>query len=224
MRRFTVTVGFYISDTILSRARVALTRISANDDRELGQLDAIDAIVFAAASTEAFINEFTATAYERATYRSTLVAPPDADPVQRTGRVLYEFEESRATIRQKYSLGHFLLCGQNYDRGVQPWQDFDALIGLRDAILHYKMDKFEFDPDGNRGTYPKFVERLSNRDVLGSAGKGVTMPWIAVVATRAAATWAVNSACSIVLSILDAVPANDPLHNTVLRQRFQPIA
>jgi len=50
----------------------------------------MDAIVFAAASTAAFINEFTATAYDRVRHRSTLVAPPDADPVQRTGRVLYE--------------------------------------------------------------------------------------------------------------------------------------
>ena len=63
---------------------------------------------------------------------------------------------------------------------------------------------------------------LSDRGILGSTPEKAALPWIAVIATRAAANWAVNSACRIVLSILDAVPANDPLHNPVLRQRFQP--
>jgi hypothetical protein len=214
-------VGIYLAKFILDRARLAHGRITAADDLEPGQMDALDAIVFAAASTEAFINEFAAIAHERAARGSTLVALPDDDRVQRTGRVLHDLEANRGAIRQKYSISHFLLCGQDYNKGAQPWQDFDALIRVRDAILHLRMDEFALDKEGNR-TYPKLVQGLSNRGILAPDTPRTTIPWIAIVATRSAAKWAINSACHIVISILDAVPSNDPLH-TSWRPGFQPM-
>lgn len=68
-------------------------------------------------------------------------------------------------IRHKYYLLPLLLWGRTFDRGVQPYQDFDMLIRLRNALVHYKMKSF----DGSET--PKYFKWLREKGLLITSGK-----------------------------------------------------
>src|ERR1700730_13116987 len=121
---------------LFNHAKNACERIAETPGLRIGgQTDALTAIVFAAASLEAFIYEFT-----------DLVNQLDVEPgahFTAFASLMEELEKSRASIESKFSLGRWVFAAAPYDKGALPYQDFALLIDLRNALIHLRaLDKY----------------------------------------------------------------------------------
>ena len=100
-----------------------------------------------------------------------------------------------------------MFAGEPYDKGAQPYQDFDLLVRLRNAVVHLReLDELEEIPEpGETVEPPRVIERLP-KNILAEFPVGTTpQPWL-YIQTRAVARWACNSAANMVQSMLDFVP------------------
>ena len=115
-------------------ARLAHDRINARiGDREPHvDMDAIVAVVFAAASLEAFINETAALA------GSSL--PSDPPSVRAFADCVREIEANRGATEDKYEAAGWAFVGRPYDWGVEPFQSCEVLFRLRNAVVHLKAE------------------------------------------------------------------------------------
>ena len=96
--------------------------------REGGQQPALTSIVFSVVSLEAFLNEVADIALEFY-----------ADPaISLFVDFMVDAEKSRASLESKFVLSRWILAGQKFDRGSQPYQDFALLLGLRNDLVHFK--------------------------------------------------------------------------------------
>ena len=90
---------------------------------------AVIAVILAAAASEAFINELAAEVQKTRDLASGLIA---------FGSVMKEIEDNRGSLALKYLVASQALSGKMFDRGAQPFQDFDLLRRLRDLLMHVK--------------------------------------------------------------------------------------
>ena len=157
--------GMFINaGPLFGRAQAAYERArkTSSQDRELGQMDALDAIVFAAVALEAIVNE----AVELA---AQLPPPGTSNPpsVDSFATLLAEVERSHGSIQLKFMLAHQIFTGGTYDAGRAPFQDFVLLVALRDAIVHYRLqDSFSVDTRGVITlTEAKIIARLRSKKI-----------------------------------------------------------
>lgn len=176
----------------------------ASSDRESGEIDALVAIVFSAAALEAFVNE----SVELAELGAASSGYYEPGPVTNFRRLLREVEESRGSIQLKFLLAKQTLTGHTYDKSALPYQDFDLLIELRNALVHLKpREKFEIDIGGKMSvTLPKIIQRLESKNILAEFEPVENVGWTQRITTRAVARWACNTAAQMVQSTLDCVP------------------
>jgi hypothetical protein len=201
------------SHQLLEIAREAVMR--ARDSAAKGNAltgDAILAIVMAAASTEAFINEFA----EWAPWMHSFLGLEDTPAaISDCAAVLEDLEEARAPVAIKYLFASRVLSGKAFNRGSAPYQDFQLLIGLRNAIMHVKP---AFGGDSHQGK--RLVAVLSQRG-FALASAGYVPSWFDQLMSPAVATWAHAAALDMVNAFLDLVPItpSDPLEH--YRQTFR---
>jgi hypothetical protein len=193
--------AFDSAGTLYAIARSAFDRTGdAITDTEPGQQDALIAVVFAAASVEAFINEAAMLAGLR--FRPGLTDPPS---VARFKDLLDEAEVSHASTRLKYLLAGSVLLDQAYEKGRQPYQNFDLLLKVRDEVIHLKGERFRM-VNGNI----VLTERKNIIRALGSrhlVDVGANTGFTNLISTRAVARWACNSAAHMVRSVRDGAPS-----------------
>jgi hypothetical protein len=238
------TITFYSSSTLFRIAKTACQRTTGGQaERQGGQNDAVVAVIFASAALEAFINELGQIAGDIIEQRRAF-----QQDVQRAGRspsgpapvppfvgalttVIQQLEESKGQVQLKYDMAMFVLRGEMYSHGTQPYQDFSDLIRLRNAIMHIKRgDQYEFGSPTNPGLVPttmdKVMEGLWSRNVLAEPPPGEFSDWLDLLGTQAVAKWACNAASAIVLSVLDAIPDSilKGQANRLYRSVFQPVA
>lgn len=175
--------------------------------------DAIVAAILAASSTEAFINELPESIE---TYRR--MAPemvPRVDPrFWALSDVLAELEASRGSVAAKFLMAAHVL-GRPYDRGANPFQDFELLVTLRNEVLHLK-PRDRFIESENRIQFPKFATSLQQRGLLKQHGGGrVLSSWFSDIQTPELAAWACESARAVVGALLDALPQVPDRENPV---------
>jgi hypothetical protein len=179
------------------------------DDLAPGQPQALASIIFAALSVEAFINEIVLQAEAGTSRRPNSTLRTFAD-------VLGEMEQSRAPITSKIMMGKFILSGESFDKGKNPFQDFALLVKLRNEIVHQKAFE-EFSPN-EQGNYAmqrrSILEPFKNRGVLARTtaeerNEEILTNWLDDISTRAMAVWACSAAHGILNSMLDAAVAAD---------------
>jgi hypothetical protein len=203
--------GYFLNSGILFSVAVsAYDRLkSAPMDKTGGQNDALVAILFSAATLEAFVMEL------------ALMAESDSvlfghKPLRSVAAVLDETENSRGSIRLKFLLARVVLGGVTYDKGSQPYQDFDTLFAMRDAVIHMKPEKITAEPH-------KILQRLQAKDLCEDAEPGVTASWLGQISTRAVARWACNVVVDMVESLRACLPAEfqkTPLFSSFLSSRY----
>lgn len=164
--------------------------------------DATVAVLLAAASTEAFINEFTECIllYQKSKNCQDLVTPE----LGNCAAILKEVERDRGSINQKYLWASHLLSGKPFDKGSNPYQDFKMLIDLRNGLMHLKPDD-ELKYDGHGAiiiTPSQNVQTLQQRKF---ARKG-NAAGFNLIQTDKIAAWACDTARNIILAILKMVP------------------
>ena len=171
-------------------------------DREPGKSDAIVAIVFAASSLEAFINELA----DWATEMPEIMKNPEI--VQSFASVMREVEDSRGSIRLKFMLTKLIFSGNTYKKDEQPFQDLTLLFMVRDALVHLKpQDEFKTAPDGQkvRVMTPKVLKALP-KNILAKFDETVAADWKSMISTQAVAKWACNTAAKMVHSVIATLP------------------
>ncbi len=184
-------------------------------DTKDGQWDALIAILFSAAALESLINEVALIAASRPS------AAKRVPFLRALGDVLVEAEKTRGSVRQKYLLTKHILPGKPYDRGSQPYQDFDLLFKIRDEVVHPKPEQYDNDPE--RITKPletkKLIEPVTN----------VQITWMTRISTRAVALWACNVVADMAASLCQCLVENrkvprDLSHLVLALSRFKTIA
>lgn len=192
----------YSSGHLFSIAKQAYERtIGDKSDREPGKKDALIAVVFAASSLEAFINEL-------ADLATAELSQPHSESAKVFASLMDEVENSRGSIRLKFMLAKFVLSGSTYRKDEQLFQDFNNLFMVRNALVHLKPEEeFNITLDGHfiRVKEPKVLKALP-KNILAKYEKKTAANWKSMISTQAAAKWACNTAARMVRSIIDVIP------------------
>ena len=98
-----------------------------------GSGDYLIAIAFAASAVEAFINELALRASV-----SLKTEKPYQPALSVLAEVLEDAESCRMSVQGKYRLAKQLLTGKPLETDKSPYQDFNMLFQLRNALLHMK--------------------------------------------------------------------------------------
>jgi hypothetical protein len=105
----------------------------------------------------------------------------------------------RLDVRKKYFDIPKLLWGRTYDRGAQPYQDFDLLVEIRNHFVHYRVGPF--------GTAAKLRRRLASRhlllDVPIAEMARASLAWPTDALNFRSAVWAHNTACDMIRSFYE---------------------
>ena len=189
-----------------------------------GQDDSLIAIVFSAASIEAFFNELPE-------LLSEFPDPQGSTEAEKIGSYVGladEVEANKGSVKLKYLLAYSVLSGQQCNKGGNPYQDFSLLVDARNRLMHAK-------PGGSSGELFRegtdvsaaasdLPEKFRTKGILDTSQPGLvasiedetgvrpigTIPFPMSfdfrIATKAAAVWACNTAADIIGSILNVLP------------------
>jgi len=168
------------------------------------------AVVFSSLSCEAFFNEL----IEMCTPPSMPGSPAHPLELSKLWCIGRDPEfEGKASL-DKYQEARRILCGQPFEKGKLPFQDFKLLFDVRNAIVHARpLDEEEFVWTGTgqarvltsriRKSHPMLAKLRSKRLTANTASPE---NWICKISTPAAACWACNVASKMVKALVDALP------------------
>lgn len=184
------------------------------------QPDALVAIIFAALSLEAFINELGVLAI------NAKASGHSQDLLDQLINAIDESQGNKRNTREKFMKVSEALSNK-FDQGKNPYQDFADLFRLRDCLVHLKPeDQLEIDQD-NKWTYSgrKLIDRLRSKNIVQEHTQisSITL----LVSTAAAAKWACDTASAMVNAILDRIPNSEFSENNetldLYKIMFQPL-
>lgn len=184
------------------------------------QNDALVAIIFAALSLEAFINELCVIAME------AKASGHGEDFLDGLINAIDESQGTKRTTPEKFMMASEALSNK-FAQGKNPYQDFALLFRLRDCLVHLKPeDCIEIDEDNN-WTYSgrKLIDRLRSKNIVQqyTSIQSITL----LVSTAVAAKWACDTASTMVTAILDRIPNSEFSKNNqtlnLYRDMFQPL-
>jgi len=166
------------------------------------QYDTLVAIVFAALSLEAFINELGSLAMD---------AQVNGNNENFLADLVNAIDESRiSNPKDKTTQAKFFnainALSQEFDKGKRPYQDFADLFTLRNCLVHPKPeDRLEIDQDNN-WTYSerKIIDRLRSKNILSDLSSDKSL--LQLISNPKAAKWACDIAAEMVIAILDKIP------------------
>ena len=167
-------------------------------DRDSGNPDTCVAILFAAASLEAFANEVGYLARE----------PLQSNPEIRSIGQLFEELEFSASVQSKFLLLRALFARQPYDKGANPYQDFSLLIALRNELVHRRTERYEVDASDAPLTTNALLERLRSKNIIAEPLSSKPQVWgfFLAIETPAVARWALATAAAMMKDIAAAAP------------------
>jgi hypothetical protein len=188
---------------------------TAPSDRAEGQYDALDTILLSVVTLEAQIGELPEIA-------RVFTVRPSGEMTKRCKALvdaLILIEEEKGPLTLKFQLAKFILTGTPYDTGVNPYQDFDLLVKLRNALIHPKPFVVRANESGSPADpVQRFKDQFRSRGVLADIltepvqlPQPVFAPLLTLVSTRAAARWACNTACSIAHSLFEPTGGDEIL-------------
>jgi hypothetical protein len=189
-----------------------------------GQDDSLAAMIFSAASIEAFFSELP----------ELLCISPEVHRIEPPQIRSYvglasEVEANKGSVKLKYLLAYSVLSGQPCDKGGHPYQDFALLVEARNSLMHMKPSNWsgELRPDGTIGpdADATIVEKFRSKGILDTSQPTISgpvqdpavsivsiltpIPFTQRISTRIAAIWACNTAADVIGAILKAIP-NSP--------------
>jgi hypothetical protein len=173
--------------------------VAANLDASA--VDAVAAVILAAAASEGFIKEL-----------SELCAVPRAyqlaAPLGEFGRKLQEMEGTRSPTPEKYKAATAILSGKAFDNGGHLSQDFRLLFKVRDALIHIKAIDQAGPLEGDMTTFtmPDFVKEFQRRGLAKASTKDIGAGWLDALETDRMASWACETALNMMLAVLGLIP------------------
>lgn len=163
--------------------------------------DAMASIVLSTLTLECFLNELGAR-LENEFLHGRL------ECLSRLKDTLDLLEEERASLLTKIDAVHLVLIGFRIDRGCLPFQDVRFLNELRNALIHRRVERFEWEFDNSTREYEphKFVKYLMQRGIIQRPPPTNPPSWSQYVLVPEAARWAHNTVARISRDIVSWLP------------------
>ena len=173
---------------------------TARDRAVTSPADAVVTVIMAVAGLESFVNEI----LERLRFDShqPTVELQRARAIAEAGN-LYE---RTASVQLKVQLLSVALCGVQLDQGIQPYQDFDLLLTIRNAIAHQRPERLS-DTGGAPAEGQHVLKRLAARGLLSSLPSADTIHMtFGEITEPAVANWALDTALHMVRMVGGFLP------------------
>ncbi len=201
--------GYFLNSGVLYGIAIDAYRRARDrdtDGNEYHGSDAFVAIVFAAISIEAFVNEIIVN--DRF---GDLFGRHDVAILARTLKLL----APDTSVAKKYQIIHLMLTGYPCAEGQRPYQDFSVLMTLRNWIVHTKPEPLNCSAA---------TKHLENRQILKPRTAKVVESQVLRIGTVAVARWACNTAADVTHAIAQLFrPASD-LEEQLFQVYFQGFA
>lgn len=183
----------YFSDELYQVARRAC------EEAEFHPPKALVALVFAAMSVEAFLNDMA----DMASHYQC-----EEEKIRLFALLLASLERGKAGIRQKMEAAHLVLTGTKLDKGRSPYQDFDLLLDMRNALAHRKPERWDWPPPGGNRGYElhKYVKRLAERRVIPPPLPEEPRLWQIAICDPGVARWSCEVAEQMRSFLVDLLP------------------
>ena len=160
----------------------------------------LSVILFAAMTVETFINELTELAAQEGRRDDRMKALADA---------LEEIEESRGSIRLKF-LTVGLALGTPIRKGEEPYQSFNLLFKVRDAVVHLRPYRHTFTETGVEAEPRRLLDELHRqRKLISDPTSRPAQSFLSMIATSALCYWSVNTASAAVSHVVKLLPEGD---------------
>jgi hypothetical protein len=184
----------FVADELLKLARKACER-----SRDYPP-EAIAAIILSVIGFEAFLNEMV-----------ELASGPGNKPeeVKAFGAILEDLEQQKASIEVKVQVVYYIFKRQRLDKGRLPYQDFDLLIKIRNALVHKKPEKWSMVTDEESFKPHKLVKRLVDRQVIPPPSQEAPPQLFIPLCSQDVAEWAYNVVIEMIHLLTDIIPSSN---------------
>jgi len=192
---------------VLSARRLFYIARNAAEQSKDFDNNCVIAVVFAAASIEALMNEVT----EWVDFE----IPEEEDAgdriipeVKAFSGVIKEAEQCRVPLGVKFLLASALLTGHSYEKGSEPFQDFAVLMRVRDAVMHLKPSVMMYDGETSWMEAGKVLRELEQRKLVTRREPRVAADLLTQISNPAVARWAVGAAADMAQSFVRLFPGH----------------
>jgi hypothetical protein len=171
--------------------------------------DALAAIVFSALWVEAFANELLHR-FETARHDEL------TEPLRRLRTMANAADLSArdARLDVKVQVIAASLTGSPFDRGRQPFQDFQLLLRLRNDLVHHRpetVDEVEVEHEGAPLIIPRQlherVKSLVSRGIIKTPDAKVFYSLVSLLERPQVAQWAFETAARMIRALADTLPS-----------------
>lgn len=157
--------------------------------RQASSLDVLQVHILVAVSLEAFINEICLEAIE-----SRKDTGQDATQLE---EAIYGNDGRGCSVRRKWQVIPEYLYGWSFDETNPLRDDFETLIELRNALMHYKSEYSE------AGYVPVFLRnKLSSLNLLPPRTQSEDPHWIEMISDLTMGRWAFNTGVRMIEEFL----------------------
>jgi len=163
-------------------------------------LPALSVVLFAAMTVETFLNELGELASQEGRRDERMRALADS---------LEEVEDSRGSVRLKLlTIG--IALGHPIRKGEEPYQSFNLLFKVRDAIVHLKPYRHTFTETGVIVEPANLLDQLyrQRRLILDPAIRPA-QSFLSQIATPAMCNWSVETAGRVLAHVVALLPEGD---------------
>jgi hypothetical protein len=170
--------------------------------------DAAVTVIMAVVAAEGFINELAEAAQLFDGEPGVPSGGSNRLGLTSLGRLLRGIEDERGSIQLKYQVASLALTGSTFDPGMNPFQDFDTLVNLRNLLVHFRPWDTVKDGGGITGNrHPKLVRSLQQRGLARTPAPNTIETWSATVMTAGVADWACAAALDMIVAVVERIPS-----------------
>jgi hypothetical protein len=172
---------------------------TASDRARDNAADAVVAIVFSVLAVESFLNEV----LERLRFDPDK-DKPDMDRARTVSEAADLFDKN-ASMALKIQILSASLSGCTMDRGAQPYQDFDLLVAVRNALVHYRPEVLS--EDGEQERLRSLRGRLREKKLVPpDSPDAPPRPVFADMASPPVAEWGLDAALAMIRAVARLMP------------------
>ena len=146
------SVTFYSSDILGEARRAARSLERAGEECQVP-------VILAAVAVEAFLNDV------NGELEISIRSPVQSDRLRLVASLMHLAQEERTSTRFRIQLSYALATGRPLDLGAKPYQDYDLLVRLRNALVHAGPVWSDFSESAKPN---KLVEALAQRRLVDS--------------------------------------------------------